>query len=51
MAYDGGQEQQENLIMVKLMSEGNLPAPTFDLDSWASNYEGVSSHLKTCHPF
>jgi hypothetical protein len=34
---------------MELTNEGNLPAPTFDLDSWASNYEGVSSHLKTHH--
>lgn len=52
MAYDGTWTHL-NIAMVesmKLTSEGNLPAPTFDLESWAGNYEGEHPALSQQQP-
>ena len=41
MAYDGmWTHLRAMMASMTLTSEGNVPAPTFDLESWAGNYEG-----------
>ena len=41
MAYDGMWcLLPTTMDSMNLTSEGDLPAPTFDLESWANNYEG-----------
>ena len=51
MAYDGMWSLLPTMMdSMNLTSEGDLPAPTFDLESWANNYEGTRPILFVHQP-